>query len=118
MKMITSKELAALLADTQGPLNVNEGVLWFETGKSVDLTTVVANARKASVVLSVELCLLDGITIIAPEGVEIVEADRRARQVAQELIESGNADNFDAALAAYEKAGFTMPMYATVSVPN
>ena len=35
--MMNASQLLKMLIDTEGPLSVNDGILWFEDGANVDL---------------------------------------------------------------------------------
>ena len=113
---MNTKELLAKLGETNGPLSVNEGVLWFDDGTSVDVETLDKNASATAVALTIESESFGQIVVIAPEGTGVVEADAMARKVTDSLRASGKADDLDTALNAFADAGFNMPTYATIEL--
>jgi len=113
---MNSKDLLEKLMQTQGPLSVNEGVLWFEDGVSVDLSEVASASSAVPVAFVIESEHIDKVVVIAPQGMGIVESDALAVKVKKGLISAGTADDLGNVLDAYEKAGFQLPAHATVSL--
>ena len=113
--MLDSQQFLSKLASTHGIISVDSGVAWFEDGTSVDLTILASNRSATPVALTIESEGSDRIIVLAQEGVSIVEADEKARSVLERLASQGLSDDYGRALEAFERAGFVLPMCASVS---